>query len=147
MLAALITVSAAAQQLPTPSRTVYKCNIAGKVTYSDEPCKGAERLEVEPSRGVDSVSGRRVVGADVQREKHREAFAEALRPLSGMDAKQFETHRKRAPLSNEAKGECATLDRAIPATEKEELQATSGQRAEIQDRLFEFRKRFRELRC
>ena len=35
-----------------PSRSVYKCNGNGIPIYSDAPCLGAERLEIEPTRGV-----------------------------------------------------------------------------------------------
>jgi hypothetical protein len=46
-----------AQSLPAPSRTVYKCEVGGKVTYSDSPCLGATRIDVEPTRGVSKLSG------------------------------------------------------------------------------------------
>jgi hypothetical protein len=43
MAFALVAISnlAPAQTLPSPSRTVYKCEHDGKVVYSDAPCPGA----------------------------------------------------------------------------------------------------------
>jgi hypothetical protein len=146
-IATLVPALAAAQQLPPPSRTVYKCNMAGKIVYSDDPCKGAEKLEIEPTRGIDSASGRKAVGADVQREKYREIMADALKPLTGMDAKQLDSHGRRQKLPKAAQHECGNLDRAIVAAERQEAQVAGKDRVEVQDRLFQQRQRFRELRC
>lgn len=81
LIAAACTAGAVAQPQPgslrQPSRTVYKCEAAGKVTYSDEPCAGAVRVEVEPTRGLNKSSGSERTGADVARERRREGIAEA----------------------------------------------------------------------
>ena len=58
-----------AQTLPPASRIVYKCQEANKTYYSDSPCLGAQRLDLQPTRGMDSSSGREVHGKDVQHEK------------------------------------------------------------------------------
>jgi hypothetical protein len=70
-----------AQKLPSPSREVFRCEVDGKVAYSDAPCLGAQKVNVEPTRGLDASSGQRRIGADVRREQVNEAFADALRPL------------------------------------------------------------------
>ena len=44
-------------KLPPTSRTVYKCQEGAKTVYSDEPCLGAQRINVEPTRGLDKSSG------------------------------------------------------------------------------------------
>jgi hypothetical protein len=143
----IIVGTVGAQQLPPSSRTVFKCNVAGKVVYSDSPCLGAERLEVEPTRGMDAASGRKAVGGDVLKELHREQVAEALRPITGMDAKQFDAYGRRMKLSQETQRECSNLDKALPVAEKEEGQAAGVERTTVQERLYVLRKRFRELRC
>jgi hypothetical protein len=33
-----------------PTRTAFKCVVAGKVTYSDAPCEGAQRVDLQPTR-------------------------------------------------------------------------------------------------
>lgn len=99
-----------AQSLQPPSRTVFKCNQGGKTVYSDAPCLGAQRIEVEPTRGVSKLSGKERIGNDVQQE-------------------------------------CRRLDIHIPPLERQELQTTSTELADVQHRLFALRKRFRELGC
>jgi hypothetical protein len=139
---------ALAQPLPVPSRTVFKCIENGKTVYSDSPCLGAQKIDVEPTRGVNSgPNGRELVGPDVRREKNREAMAEALRPITGLNAKQYEVQGRRMKLEADAQRECRYLDASIPTTEADEKHATKTQLPEVQARLLTLRKRFRELRC
>jgi hypothetical protein len=139
--------AASAQHLPTPSRTIFKCNVNGVTVYSDSPCPGAQKLNIDPTRGADSVSGRKLVGNDVRQEQPREQIAEAVRPLTGMDANQLETAGRRQKLSLAARRECGDLDNSIPIAEGEEAKATKETRSGIQTRLFDLRQRFRGLRC
>lgn len=139
---AAVSAASCAQTLSPPSRSVYKCSANGKTTYSDAPCLGAQRLDIEPTRGVGGKEGR-----DVQRERHREMFAEALRPLTGMNAKQFDLHGRRMKLSPAAQRECGALDAQTPATEREEAQATGQRREILKVNLLNLRQRQRELRC
>lgn len=136
-----------AQSLPAPSRTVYKCDVGGKVTYSDSPCLGAAKIEVEPTRGVSKLSGSQRVGADVQREQTRETWAEAFKPLTGMDAKQSEIHGRRMKLTSDAQRECHRLDAQMPVAEKDERVSAGPILAEVQRDLYRMRMRFRELGC
>ena len=147
VLIAVGTYFAFAQKLPPTTRTVYKCEVNGKTIYSDDPCVGAQKLEVEPTRGVDTSAGPRRVGADVQREQHREAIAEAIRPLTGMDAKQLDVAGRRMKLAPEARRQCSDLDRAVPAMESRERLAKANERETVQKQLHELRVRARELRC
>lgn len=136
-----------AQTLPAPSRTIYKCKIQGSVTYSDTPCLGAKKLDVEPTRGVSKLSGTERIGADVAHEHEREGFAQALRPLSGMDAKQFAVFSRRYQLPAATQQECRDLDQNLPHLESEEQHATPAALRDVQARLFQMRTRFRNLRC
>lgn len=138
---------ASAQNLPAPSRTVFKCEVDGKVTYSDAPCLGARKLEVEPTRGLNKMSGTVRTGADVRREQHREIVAEAIKPLTGKNAKELETHGRRMRLAPEARNECQRLDGEIAMMERKERQASGGPLMEAQQALLEVRLRYRELGC
>lgn len=89
LLMAAPGMDAWAQSLPQPSRTVFRCEVEGKVTYSDSPCLGARRIQIEPTRGVSKLSGSERIGNDVRVERHREIMAEALQPLTGMDARRW----------------------------------------------------------
>ena len=138
---------AAAQTLHAPSRTLFKCQDKGKIIYSDSPCLGAEKLEVEPARGVNKLSGKTRTGPDVQNEIHREMMAEAIRPLTGLSAKQFEVEVRRYKLPGAAQQECRRLDQDLASTELEEKHTAQNALRDVQARLFVMRQRFRELRC
>jgi hypothetical protein len=133
--------------LPEPPRAVYKCEVAGKVSYSDEPCLGAKRVELEPTRGLNKSTGQECTGKDVQRERQREAFAEGLRPLTGMDADQLKTATRRQKLKPAGQQECRALDRYLPRMEAEERSASGTDLLRVQDMLLSVRKRARELGC
>lgn len=142
-----VSVSTWAQSLPPPSRTVFKCEVGGKINYSDSPCLGAQKIEVEPTRGVSKLSGSERVGNDVRREQHREIMAEALKPLTGMDAKQLDTYARRMRLSPDAQRDCKSLDVLLPDTERSEKLATGQELSTIHHRLLALRSRYRELGC
>ena len=121
------------------SRTVYKCAQGGKVAYSDEPCLNATVVDATPTRGLDKSTGVSRKGFDVQREERREAVAEALRPITGMNARQFDTFGRRQKLSVDAQRECSRLDKALPA-------ATSASNPD-QTSLLLMRKRYKDFGC
>jgi hypothetical protein len=138
---------AQATTLPAASRTVYKCVVGGKVVYTDEPCIGAERVNVEPTRGLNKSSGKELTGQDVSRERQREQLAEAMKPLTGLTPRQFEVQRGRVYLTPEAKSQCAALDRSIAETESRERFEPVETKPGVQRELFALRKRHRDLRC
>lgn len=139
--------SVSAQSLPPASRTVFKCVAEGKTVYSGAPCLGATKIDVEPSRGVNRLSGRELVGKDVRREQLHEGLAEALRPITTMNGKQFETRGRRIKLPASAQSECDHLDHAIPIAEFEETHSTQPERQQTSGKLFRLRQRFVDLRC
>ena len=122
-----------AQQLPPPSRTIFKCENSGKVMYSDSPCIGAKRLEIQPTRGVNQLTGIKQIGNDVAQEQYREAIATALRPLTGMDANQLNHAGRRNNLKPEIKRICKILDQEIPSLEHQE-RSLSGEKLSILQR-------------
>ena len=140
-------VAAQSIKLDKPTRTVYKCTVDGKVSYSDAPCPGAQRIDVEPTRGLDQTSGTTRVGQDVRAEKYRELIDEAIRPLTGMSSKQMNVDRRRFHLTPEAKQECKILDASVADAEAKERVAQGSAKPPIQQNLFALRKRFKELKC
>lgn len=143
----LLAGAAYAQNLPQTSRTVYKCVVNGKVSYSDEPCVGAERIVVEPTRGMNKSTGRELSGKDVQREHQTELIADAVKPITGMNRQQYETARRRVYLPPEAKAECNRLDLQLPRMESTEQASTGERKAIVQSSLMALRKRQRDLGC
>src|SRR5690606_490980 len=124
LVAGLAPLESKGQSLPAPPRTISKCTINGEIQYSDTPCIGAQKIDVEPTRGVDSISGKKRVGADVRREHQREAIADAVRPITGMNSKQFDVATRRMKLNPDAQQGCRALDKAVITTEEEERRAT-----------------------
>jgi hypothetical protein len=149
ILLAILSISSVAQgqTLAPPSRTVFKCEQAGKVIYSDSPCLGAKKIDVEPTRGLNKSTGRELVGRDVRHEQHREAMAQALRPITGMNVQQLDQSGRRRQLSTEAQRTCRKLDIDIPALEAQEKSTQGAARSDVQHQLFKARQSFRELRC
>lgn len=144
---ALFAGAAFAQTLPPTSRMAYKCEVRGRTVYSDTPCIGAEKLHLEPTKGLNRFSGREVIGNDVRREKEREMFADAVRPLTGMNAAQLDTAGRRQKLSPSAQQECRSLDSSILELERSEKQSTQTALKAVQNNLYRERKRFHDLRC
>lgn len=143
-----LTCAAAAQSLPPPSRTVYQCIESGRVQYSDAPCLGARKIEVEPTRGLNKSSGQERIGADVRREHFREGLADALRPLTGMDAKQLDRAGRRMKLSPDAQALCRRLDRDLPLAEQAERGAPDAAgRQRAQEQVYALRRAFRSTGC
>jgi hypothetical protein len=136
-----------ANALPAPSRTMFKCTEGKKLTYTDRPCLGAQRLDVVPSRGLNKLSGTERTGADVARERYRENFAIAIQPLSGMQPQQFEVAVRRQNLGSADRHECYSLDPAIAEAEARERGADRMTLPAVQQQLFLLRKRYAELRC
>jgi hypothetical protein len=136
-----------AQNLPPASRTVFKCIVEGKTIYSGAPCLGATKIDVEPSRGVNRLSGRELVGNDVRREHFQEQLVEAIRPINTMDSKQLETYGRRMKLPASAQKECHHLERAIPISEFNETRSKQPERNDASIELLGLRQRFVDLRC
>jgi hypothetical protein len=86
-------------------------------------------------------------GADVRREIQREQMAEALCPLTGMNAKEFDVASRRMKLSPEARRKCRQLDGSIAGLERILGRANGAEGAKLQADLLNHRRRYRELRC
>lgn len=138
---------ACAQSLPAPSRTVFKCEAEGRTYYSDSPCLGARRIDVEPTRGLNKTTGNEKVGRDVASEIRREQIATAVRPLTGLDNKQFEVQGRRQKLTADAQRRCQSLDMLRPKLERQEAQAPSSARHQLQSELLNLRAEYRRLGC
>jgi hypothetical protein len=139
--------AAQAQSLPAPSRTVYKCDANGKTHYSDAPCLGATRIEVEPTRGLDKSTGTERIGRDVAQEVRREQFATALKPITGLGAKGLEVAGRRQKLDAGAQRRCDALDMALPDHERQAVQAPSSARHGMDSELLNLRAEYRRLGC
>ncbi|WP_313032401.1 hypothetical protein [Massilia alkalitolerans] len=147
LLSIFLPHAAAQSQLPAPSRTIYKCQVKGSVSYSDKPCVGAQRLDVVPTRGADRLSGSKRIGNDVANEGRSEQFAQALKPLTGMNPSHFATASRRQHLDAASQSECRQLEAAILTSEQAERSAGVGMMESIRQDLFSLRKRYKKMDC
>lgn len=116
--------------------------------YSDSPCVGAKKVDVTPTRGLNKSTGRELVGADVNREVRREQLSNAVRPITGMNAQQFDQAGRRTRLTAEAQRRCRSLDEALPHAEQTERRAQgTSALAASQLELYALRKQYRDLGC
>lgn len=130
----LLTMSAAALAQPASTLT-YKCVTGGKVTYSDEPCVGAEVVDTTPTQGMDKISGTSRKGADVMKAEHNKIMADAFKPILGQTPAERAKAIKRVYLSPKDKLECYRLDGQILDERMQEVA------------LYQARKRFKDLKC
>ena len=117
------------------SQQVYRCESAGKVSYSDEPCINAKVIDAIPTQGAHSLSGKKTSNSQVAHEEIRKSFDNAMKPITGLSHEQMNVERRRSKLSHDEKRECAKLDRLINDENQEKLT------------LYQVRKRFFDLRC
>lgn len=146
-LLAAAHIQAEAQRPPPPSRIVYKCEEGGKVIYSDAPCLGAKRVDIQPTRGLNKISGSERIGADVRAEQNNEQMTNALRPLFGESATERTVRHKRARLSPEKAHKCYELDREISQAEQRERTAKGADLKSIQSELLVHRQSFHRMDC
>lgn len=129
------------------AQAVYKCVSKGSVAYSHEPCVGATVVDTTPTHGLDKWTGKSRKGADVVRTEQNKAVADALKPLFNETPEQREKRHRRAKLTAADRMECAKLDVAIE-TGVSRPRVEQGNEVTPSDlRLFEQRRRYRELRC
>ncbi|MET4579443.1 hypothetical protein ABIE13_004571 [Ottowia thiooxydans] len=138
---ALFATSAMAQ--------VYRCEVNGKASYSDEPCLGAKRVDVTPTRGLDKLSGKSQKSSEVRREEHNKLLADFERPILRRTPEERATYSRRARnnLTPEEMAECYVRDPRIESLEKEEKTANGAELKQVQQQLLKERKRQRELKC
>lgn len=141
------TAAAQTTTLPAASRSVFKCEESGKVIYSDQPCLGAERLTIQPTRGLNKATGKERVGSDVAREHRHETFVEAVKPLTGMDQAQFDKASRRTRLDSRAKAKCNVLDTEIARLESQKKASAATERSQGDIQLLEARTQYRNIGC
>lgn len=128
-------------------KPVYRCETAGKVSYSDAPCVGAKEIDATPTQGMDKMTGTSRKGADVRRDEHNAVMADALKPLTGMNADQYRVYKHRLKLTPRDKAECARLNTNLPELKQRAATALSSEKALADVELYKARKQFNDQNC
>ncbi len=127
--------------------TVYRCETAGKVAYSDSPCIGATIVDATPTHGLDKMSGQSRKGKDVQQIELNHAFADAVRPVTGRSREEMDVLRRRFKLPRPDQQACERLDGQLPTLELEARKTQGAAKARAEFDLYGARKRYFELKC
>lgn len=128
-------------------KPVYRCESGGRVSYSDEPCVGAREIDATPTMGMAKMTGITRKGADVRREEHDAAMANALKPLTGMTPDQYRVYKRRFKLSPTDRMECARLDSSLPGLKQRATSTPTSDKAAAEVELYKARKLFNDLNC
>jgi hypothetical protein len=130
----MVAPATAQEPVPHPERTastVFRCETLGQITYSDQPCAGAQR--------VDAL---RLPGAN------RVAMAESTHATTPAAAGWgYGSGANRSSHARTDDPECPHLAQRMARVEAEEQRATAATIGLIQQRLAVQRERFRELAC
>jgi hypothetical protein len=151
VILAAVSACALAQPVSPASRSAYKCKIDGKTVYSDEPCLGAQKIDVEPSKS-NAATRSTSTGSSARRQQPRpepqaEASAEGEHPTADIETKPAQVLSGRARLSSASQRECRDLESSMTALEREEKEASKSELPRVQSQLFTKRKRFADLGC
>jgi transposase len=142
-----------APMTPAGRLRMVKAVVAGEPIRAAAQRCGVDRKSIRKwvlryrAEGKDGLRDRSSRPHHSPRAIAREGMANALRPITGMDAKQFEAFGRRMQLTADAQRECHMLDEAIPSAERDEKQVSAANLQAAQQRLFGLRTRYRALRC
>lgn len=117
------------------------------MSYSDAPCVGAKEIDATPTQGMDKMTGISRKGADVRRDEHNAVMADALKPLTGMNADQYRVYKHRLKLSPRDNAECVRLDTKLPELKQRAATAVPTDKALADVELYKARKQFNDLNC
>lgn len=105
---------------------VYRCESAGKVSYSNEPCFGAKIVDTTPTQGLDRTSGTSRKGVDVRRDETNKQLADAMKPLFNETPEERKRRHNRAKLPEAERAECSALDPQVGGSPRDNETHSSG---------------------
>lgn len=152
VLVAAVSACALAQPVSPASRSAYKCTIDGKTVYSDEPCLGAQKIDIEPGKAANATTRSSSTSSNARRQQPRpepkaEPSAEGDHASTDVETKPAQVLSGRARLSSASQRECRDLESSITVLEREEKEASKSDLPRVQGQLFTKRKRFVDLGC
>lgn len=104
------------------SHAVYRCEVNGSTSYSDQPCAGARKLDI-PATPPDAASNARRIEKDLARSKKQLRQLEAEREKHEVEARKKRQSATRQQAVFDRR--CASLERRQRWT-SDEAAATAG---------------------
>lgn len=111
---------------PLPALAIYKCESAGKVTYSDMPCSGARSVTITTDH---NTVGPGPAGDDARLERQKEELARLQRARHQREAREEKAAMKAARAFAAHEKKCAALAQKKQWREEDAAMATGRKAA------------------
>lgn len=142
-----LAITFAAYTALSSAQQVYRCESGGHVSYSHEPCLGAQAIDTTPTQGLDKWTGKTQQHRDIRNENFQRGLAQAIRPITGLSPEEFKVSAQRQKLSASDQLHCKLLDQRLPSLTRSAAQASPARKSQAEAALYEARQQFRDLRC
>lgn len=129
------------------AQQVYRCEVNGKVSYSNEPCQGAKVVNTTPAQSSDRTSGQQRKDMDALKAELERNNATKTRALTAKAPEDPEVARRRENLTPLAKHSCSLLDQSLPQLRENAAHGTPENKEKADIQLYKARKAFQDLRC
>lgn len=129
------------------AQQVYRCEVNGKVSYSNEPCQGAKVVNTTPAQSSDRTSGQQRKDMDALKAELERNNATKTRVLTAKAPEDPEVAKRRENLTPLAKHNCSLLDQSLPQLRENAAHGTPENKEKADIQLYKARKAFQDLRC
>ena len=129
------------------AQQVYRCEVNGKVSYSNEPCQGAKVVNTTPAQSSDRTSGQQRKDMDALKAELERNNATKTRALAAKTPEDPEVAKRRENLTPLAKHSCSLLDQSLPQLRENAAHGTPENKEKADIQLYKARKAFQDLRC
>ena len=129
------------------AQQVYRCEVNGKVSYSNEPCQGAKLVKTPPAQSSDKTPAQHQKDMDTLKAELERNTATKTRALAAKAPEDPEVAKRRENLTPLAKHSCSLLDQSLPQLRENAAHGTPESKEKAGIQLYKARKAFQDLRC
>lgn len=129
------------------AQQVYRCEVNGKVSYSNEPCQGAKLVKNPPAQSSDRTPAQHQKDIDTLKAELERNNATKTRALAAKAPEDPEVAKRRENLTPLAKHSCSLLDQSLPQLRENAAHGTPENKEKAEVQLYKARKAFQDLRC
>ena len=147
IIATLAMAACLSMTLPAMAQQVYRCEVNGKVSYSNEPCQGAKVVNTTPAQSSDKTSDQQQKNLDTLKAELERNNATKTRALAAKTPEDPEVAKRRENLTPLAKHSCSLLDQSLPQLRENAAHGTPENKEKADIQLYKARKAFQDLRC
>ena len=129
------------------AQQVYRCEVNGKVSYSNEPCQDAKLVKTPPAQSSDKTPAQHQKDMDALKAELERNNATKTRALAAKAPEDPEVAKRRENLTPLAKHSCSLLDQSLPQLRENAAHGTPENKEKAEVQLYKARKAFQDLRC